>query len=179
MKAKIKMGASMQLSAAVGQTAHMFTQTQAQVATSFGQMFTSMESMAGQVTGQFGATAAGAFGQTQVALGQINVALTNTDAQATASRNAALSSNAAARSSAQNMNDSAGIAMMEYTQDTYVSEYPYAVNDLTAINNLAGQLIQADEMQKVLHLMEQAAKKETQRGRLTVLGSIMQMLPGR
>ncbi len=179
MKAKIKMGASMQLSAAVGQTAHMFTQTQAQVATSFGQMFTSMESMAGTVTGQFGAQAAGAFGQTQVALGQINVALTNTDAQATASRNAALSSNATARASAQNMNDTAGISMMEYTQDTYVSEYPYAVNNLTAMTDLAGSLIRADEMTQVLHLMEQAAKKEEQRGRLTVLGSILQMLPGR
>lgn len=174
MKAKIKMGASMQLSAAVGQTAHMFTQTQAQVATSFGQMFTSFESMAGQVTGQFGATAAGAFGQAQIALGEINVALTKTDAQAVASRDASLSTNATARSVAQNMNDDAGIAMMDYTRDTYISEYPMAVNNLTAMTDLAGALIRSDEMQHVLSLMEESAKTEQRRGRLGVVGALIQ-----
>lgn len=174
MKAKIRMGASMQLSAAVGQTAHAFTQTQAQVATSFGNMFTSFEGTAAQVTGQFGTAAAGAFGQAQAASAQFNVALTNLDAQATASRDAMLSTNATARSVAQNMNDNAGTAMMAYTEDTYISEYPYAVNNLTAITDLMNSYIRSDEFQKVVANMDKAAKAEWMRGLLGVGGTILQ-----
>ena len=169
MKSKIKMGASMQLSAAVGQTAHMFTQTQAQVATSFGNMFTGMESQFGQAQAQFGAQAAGAFGQANVAKAGFNTELTKLDAQATASRDAVLSQNAAARGAFVNAGDQNNIAMMDYTQDTYVSAYPVAINNLTAQRDLAGDYIRSDEFKKSLDLMLQNME-ETDKNNLINLG---------
>ena len=155
MKSRIKMGASMQLSAAVGQTIHAFVQTEAQTAASFGNMFTQFESAATQVQGQFGAQAAGAFSQTVQASGQLNAALTGMDAQATASRDAMLSQNAGARGAFVNAGDANSITMMDYTQDTYVSPIPMAINNLTARTDYAHDLIRSDEWEKSFGLLEQ------------------------
>ena len=179
MKSRIKMGASMQLSAAVGQTAHAFAQTQAQTAASFGQMFTQFESTATQVQGQFGAQAAGAFGQAQQASSQFNVALTGMDAQATASRNASLSQNAGARGAFINAGDANSIGMMDYTQDTYVSPYPMALNNLTARTDLAHDYIKSDEFEKSFALLLRNMD-ETQRNNFIqrIFGLAELVLPG-
>jgi hypothetical protein len=169
MKHKVKMGGAMQLSAAVGQTAHMFTQTQAQVATSFGSMFTQFEGTAAQVQGQFGAQAAGAFGQANAAKAQFNTELTKLGAQAVASRDATLSQNAAARGAFINAGDQNNIAMMDYTQDTYVSAYPVAINNLTATRDLAGDYIRSDEFGKSLAVMMQNLD-ETEKNNLWNIG---------
>ncbi|MHC4606390.1 MAG: hypothetical protein ACYTAF_05600 [Planctomycetota bacterium] len=155
MKSQIRMGGAMQLSAAVGQTAHLFTQTQAQVATSFGNMFTQFESTAAQVQGQFGATAGSVFGQAQTAAAKFNTELTALDAQATAHRDTALAQNAATRATFQNMNDQNNMAMLDYTQETYISGYPMAINNLQATWGLARDFIKSDQGQQMLDLMRE------------------------
>lgn len=171
MKSQIRMGGAMQLSAAVGQTAHLFTQTQAQVATSFGSMFTQFEGTAAQVQGQFGATAGSVFGQVQVAASKFNTELTALDAQATAHRDTMLSQNAATRATFQNMNDVNNMAMLDYTQDTYVLETPVAINNLQAEHMLAGDFFKSEHGQQMLEIM-----RENQQ--LTQQGSFWQMLMG-
>lgn len=179
MKSKIKMGASMQLSAAVGQTAHAFTQTQAQTAASFGNMFTQFESAAAQVQGQFGAQAAGAFGQAQQASAALNTKLTEVDAQATAHRDTMLSQNAAARGAFQNAGDANSIAMMDYTQDTYVSAYPMAINNLTARTNLAHDLIKSDQFQQSIGLLMQNMEETKRNNFIQKLFGLAELfLPG-
>jgi hypothetical protein len=152
------MGGAMQLSAAVGQTAHLFTQTQAQVATSFGSMFTQCEGTAAQVQGQFGATAGSVFGQSQVAASKFNTELTALEAQATAHRDTTLSQNAATRATFQNMNDQNNLAMMDYTQDTYVSAYPMAINNLQAQSMLLGDFMKSEHGQAAIEYMRKQAK---------------------
>jgi hypothetical protein len=156
MKTTIRMGSSMQLSAAVGQTAHLFTETQAEVATAFGNMFTQFESTAQQVQGAFGAEAAGAFGQAMQASAQFNVELTNLEAQATAQRDTIISQNAATRATFQNLNDTHNMAMLDYTQDTYVMTTPVAINNLLAQQELAGDVIKIEQFEASLELMQQA-----------------------
>lgn len=157
MKAQVRMGASMKLSAAVGQTAHMFTQTQAETATAFGQQFTQMESQAIQSQGVFGATAAGTFSNAMSAAAQFNVQLTALDAQATSQRNASLSQNATARATFQNNNDLYGMGMQDYTQDMYIGTAAAAINSYNTEFEVMGALVRSDEF---LHTMELMRKSE-------------------
>ena len=176
MKSKVKMASPMQLSAAVGQTAHMFTQTQAQVATSFGNMFTQFESTASSVQGQFGAAAGGAFASAQTASAQFNTALTGMDTQATAHRDAVLSQNAAARGAFQNANDVHNMNMLDYTQDQFMMHTPVAMNNLTSQRDLAGDYIKTDQGQQMLDLMRENQELTRQGGWINMLMSMAQFV---
>jgi hypothetical protein len=175
MKAKIKMGASMQLSAAVGQTAHAFTQTQAQVATSFGQMFTSFSQTAQQTQGQFGAAAAGTFAQAEQAKGQFNVALTQLDAQATAHRDTMLSQNAATRATFQNNNDVQNTAMLDYTQDSWVMRTPVAINNFEAQSRIAHDFLKSDAGNQMRELMKDNMELARQGSMWQTLFGVLQL----
>lgn len=177
MKNQVRMGSAMQLSAAVGQTAHMFTQTEADVATSFGEMFGQFESQAVHAQGQFGAAAGSAFGNAQAASAQFNTELTGIDAQATAHRGTLLSQNVAARATFNYNKDTHNMAMMDYTADTYVSAYPMAMNNLTAVWDLASDYIKSEQHEKGIALMMQNMD-ETQKNNLfnMVWGGIQAIL---
>ncbi len=173
MKAKIKMGASMQLSAAVGQTAHLFTKTQADVGTAFGNMFTSMENQFASTKGSFGETAAGAFGEANAAKAGINAELTKVGATAAADRDAILSANAAARGAFVNAGAQNNLAMMEYTQDTHISDYGYAMNDLTARTDLARMYIQSDEFKKELGILLEGLDQAERDNFINLFGEVL------
>ncbi|KKN80442.1 hypothetical protein LCGC14_0330350 [marine sediment metagenome] len=178
MKAKIKMGASMQLSAAVGQTAHLFTKTQADVGTAFGNMFTSMENQFASTKGSFGEAAAGAFGQANVAKAGINAELTKIGATATADRNAILSANAAARGAFVNSGAQNNLAMMEYTQDTHISDYGYAMNDLTARTDLARMYIQSDEFKQQMGILMENMEQVERDNFINMMGTVLGVVLG-
>ena len=178
MKAKIKMGASMQLSAAVGQTAHLFTKTQADVGTAFGNMFTSMENQFASTKGSFGEAAAGAFGRANVAKAGINAELTKIGATATADRNAILSANAAARGAFVNSGAQNNLAMMEYTQDTHISDYGYAMNDLTARTDLARMYIQSDEFKQQMGILMENMEQVERDNFINMMGTVLGVVLG-
>ncbi|KKL98483.1 hypothetical protein LCGC14_1823980, partial [marine sediment metagenome] len=156
-----------------------FAATQAQVATSFGQMFTQMEGTSQQVMGQFGAAAGNAFAAATTAMGQFNVALTQLDAQATAQRDTTLSNNAATRATFNYNNDMGNLAMMDYTQDYAVLGTPMAINSLNWTTEAAGLVISDREMTASIDLMMQAYEVEKQQGAIgTFLAFLESVLPG-
>ncbi len=178
MKAKIKMGASMQLSAAVGQTAHLFTKTQADVGTAFGNMYTSMENQFASTKGSFGEAAAGAFGQASAAMAGINAELTKIGATAVADRDAILSANAAARGAFVNAGAQNNLAMMEYTQDTHVSDYGYTMNDLTARTDLARMYIQSDEFKQQMGILLENMEQVERDNFINMIGTVLGIVIG-
>ncbi len=155
MKAKIRMGGSMQLSAAIGQTTLAFNKLEADVATSFGNMFTTFETNVTNAEGQFGATAAGAVGQANIAKGELNNALTDMSAQSRASRDAAISNNLATRSTFVNNNDSHNMAMLDHTDKETILAQPAAINSYTAMADTAAAMNKDENQQAALEFMMQ------------------------
>lgn len=174
MKAQIRMGGAMQLSTAVGQTIHMFKETEAQVATSFGNMFTQFEGQAAATLGQFGAAAGGAFAQSQTAAAQFNTQLTNISSQAVANRDTILSQNASARAAAQNANDTVNMSMLDYTADLWVQRTPVAINNYTVANDLFSSWVKTDQGQQMLDNMRQSQKTADMMGGLNFVSSLVQ-----
>jgi hypothetical protein len=141
-------------------------------------MFTQFESTATQVQGQFGATAGSVFGQAQVAAGKFNVELTGLEAQATAHRDTVLSQNAATRATFQNMSDQSNIAMLDYTQDTYVMTTPVAINNLQAQHMLLGDFMKSDQGQQMIDLMrEQGVVAQQGSAWNMIMGFVQMALP--
>jgi hypothetical protein len=173
MKTQLRMGGAMQLSTTVGQTIHMFKQTEAQVATAFGSMFTQFESTAQQVQGQFGAAAGGAFAQATAAASQFNTQLTQLDGQITANRDARLSQNAGARAAAQNANDTIQMSMLDYTADQYVQRTPAAINNYTVANDLYSNWMRNDQFQQSIEMMREANRVSSTQSALGFWGSLL------
>jgi len=157
MKAKIRMGGSMQLSAAIGQTTLAFNKLEADVATSFGNMFTTFETNATNAEAQFGAAAAGAVGQANIAKGELNNALTAMSAQSRATRDATISNNLATRSTFVNNNDAHNMAMLDHTDDEVILAQPSAINSYTSYADTFSTLTKTEHGQAMLELMKDNA----------------------
>ncbi len=155
MKAKIRMGGTMQLSAAIGQTTLAFNKLQADVATSFGNMFATFEANATSTEAQFGATAAGAFGQANIAKGELNNALMDMSAQSTQSSNATIANNLATRSQFVASNDTHNMAMLDHTDKEVILAQPAAINGYTAMMDTFMALAKDENVRETLSMMKE------------------------
>jgi len=178
MKMQARMSGAMAIAPAIGATVHQFTQTQAQVATDFGNMLTSIETTGMQVSGAIGVAGGEAFAASSQAVGEMNVKLTEIDAQAMGQRSALLATNVANRAAAFNMNDQTMITMLDHLAETAILTTPAAINNYQAINNLVSTEIRMGHMDEALDIMRENIEVANKMARTNMILGIIEGVAG-
>jgi hypothetical protein len=155
MKMQARMSGAMAIAPAIGTTVHQFTQTQALVATEFGNMLTSIETTGLQVGGALGVAAGQAFATSSQFVGEMNVRLTELDSQATSQRNATLATLSADRAAAFNMNDQTRVTMLDHLAESVVLTSPAAHNNYMVTQDIVNTEIKMGHMDEYMDIMRE------------------------
>lgn len=155
MKMQGGMKAAMDIGPAIGQTIGMFRQMEADVGTSFGNMFASMESVGAQTTAQLGAAGGAAFTQAETARGQFNTQLAGIESQASVHRASQYSINATNRAQAVATFDTLGLEVMDFRADRYAAITEADQNRFTNRMDVASMALRIENMDKYIEMMKE------------------------